>query len=76
MVPDEESALRALEAVQSLSASELDALLTSEVGKPMVGVFSALARAFDTSGDEEEIARRVHLVMLGYLLHREVERQG
>lgn len=74
MVLDEKSALHALQAVQSLSASEIDVLVTSEIGTPMLGVFSALARAFDPSDDEEEVARRVHLMVLGYLLRREAER--
>lgn len=73
MVLDEKSALHALQAVQSLSASEIDALVTSEIGTPMLGVFSALARAFGPSDHEEEVARRVHLMVLGYLLHREAE---
>lgn len=76
MAPDEERALKALQSVQSLSAPELDQLIDGEIGKPMLGVFSALARAFDESSSDEDIARRVHLVVLGYLLHREVEKQA
>lgn len=74
MAPDEEKALSALKAVQSLTAEELDRLISDEIGKPMLGVFSALSRAFDEGAGDDEVARRVHLVVLGYLLHREIER--
>jgi len=71
--PDEARAVAALEKVQALSAEELDALITREIGNPMLGVFSALAKAVNPGGDREEVFRAVHLMVLSYALRVETE---
>ena len=74
---DAERALEALRDVQALSPRALDAAMTAKIGKPMLGVLRALAKA--QAGDDapaEAIAERVHLMVLAYLLCDDVSRPG
>jgi hypothetical protein len=50
----------------------LDALITAEVGNPMLGVFHSLAKAQNPDGDADTLARATHLMVLAYLMRREV----
>lgn len=70
--PDENQALEALKAVQAITAEELNDLVTEEIGAPMLGVFSALVRASEEGLSDVDVARRVHLMVLGFLLRREL----
>jgi hypothetical protein len=65
-------ALAALQEVQSLSAAQLDARITSEIGTPMFGVMAALAKAMFDGQDPKLVDRVTHLMVLSYLLRREV----
>ena len=69
--PDEKRALAALHVVQKLSTREIDALMDAEVGKPMLGVMKAVAKAQFPNDDDATLARRVQLLVFGYLLHHE-----
>ncbi len=71
--PTEDKALAALRSVQTLSPDDLDHLVSEEIGTPLLGVFSALVRASDEGLSDAEIVRRVHLMVLGFLLRKEVE---
>jgi predicted Fe-Mo cluster-binding NifX family protein len=71
--PKEDAALKALQAVQSLQPKALDALITSEIGTPMLGVFSSLVRAGNPGASADVVARQVHLMVLAYLMRRETE---
>jgi hypothetical protein len=66
--PDENAALDALREVQSLSGKDLDALITQEIGTPMLGVFSAIAKAVMPNTSDEDHPRVVHLMVLSYLM--------
>ena len=72
--PDEKHARAARQVVQKLGGKELDALIDRELGKPMLGVMKAVARA-QLGDDENAVARAVHLLAFGYLLRREVEKK-
>lgn len=73
--PSEKRALAAMQKVQALDAEGLDALITREIGDPMLGVFSALARAMAPEGRTEEVHRSVHLMVLSWLMRAELERR-
>ena len=72
--PSESRALQALKKVQALSGKELDALITQELGTPMLGVFSSLAQAMLPGAKAEDAPKVVHLMVLSYLMRREVEK--
>ena len=73
--PSEQRALAAMQKVQALDAEALDALITREIGNPMLGVFSALAQAMAPEGRKDEVNRAVHLMVLSYLMRAEAERR-
>jgi hypothetical protein len=73
--PDEAMALAALQRVQSLSGAEVDAIIEGEIGPEMLGVMMALARAQFPHDDDATLARRVQLLVLGWLLAREARPQ-
>ena len=66
--PDEAQVLATLKSVQELTANQLDGLVTSEVGTPLLGAFSALASAAGPEDDATARARKVHLLVMGYLM--------
>jgi hypothetical protein len=72
--PTEARAIAALQKVQSISAKELDAVISAEVGTPMLGVMSSLASAMMPNLEKEQLNRTVHLMVMGYLLSREVQK--
>jgi hypothetical protein len=72
--PDEKRALAALQVVQKLNGVEVSKLVDDEIGKPMLGVMKAVARA-QVGDDEAAVARAVHLLTFGYLLRREIEKK-
>lgn len=72
-VPDEQMALAALQKVQSMSAVELDARINQDIGEPMLGVLKAIGRALAAQDESDDsVARRVHGMVLAYLLAGEV----
>lgn len=71
--PDRERAKQALLTVQSLPPEVLDRLVTEEIGDNMLGVLKALAQARDPQAGPDRVAELVHLMVLAYLLRREVE---
>lgn len=71
--PSEGRAIAALKRVQSLSGQQLDALIGAEVGTPMLGVLDTLAGSLLPNLDQEQRHRAVHLMVLAYLLRRDVE---
>ncbi len=73
--PTEKQALAALKTVQELSGFELDALIKSELGTPMLGVIDSLARAVLPKATKDEHHSVVHLMVLSYLMRRENERK-
>lgn len=66
--PEEKAALEALQSVQHLTQARLDELITAHIGDPLLGVFDALARASGSSEDAEQRARKVHLMVLAFLM--------
>jgi hypothetical protein len=61
--------------VQRLSGAEIAKLVDEDIGKPMLGVMKAVARA-QVGDDEDAVARAVHLITFGWLLRREIERSA
>lgn len=72
--PKEETALKALATVQALAPKALDSLITQELGNPMLGVFASLVRAGNPGANADVLAHQVHLMVMAYLMRREVER--
>jgi hypothetical protein len=70
--PSEDHAIEALKKVQALSGAELDGLIDAEIGNSMLGVFQAIATAMFPE-DPKGLSKRVHLMVLAYLLRCEVE---
>jgi hypothetical protein len=70
--PDEANAMAALNRVQSLTTHDFDRRISGEIGKPLLGIFYALARSIDPEADSEALAKRVHLMVLSYLMHAEL----
>lgn len=67
---DEAQALEALKRVQALSAEEFERALHDDVGQPILSIFNALARALHPGDDDDAIAKKLHLMMLAYLMGR------
>lgn len=62
-----------MKAVQALSARELDGRIDELVGDPMLASFAAFVRAVYPDDPREERAKKVHLMVLAYLMRCEVE---
>jgi predicted Fe-Mo cluster-binding NifX family protein len=73
--PTEAKALSALKTVQSLSGKELDGLITREMGNSMLGVLDSLAKAMLPQAQTEDHHRMVHLMVLSYLMCKDVEKK-
>jgi hypothetical protein len=71
---DSAGALDALQTVQSMTAAQVGAGVDGEIGGDLLGVLHALARASAPDADDEDVARRVHLMVLAWLLRGHVER--
>jgi hypothetical protein len=67
---DEAGALAALQRVQNLTPEAFESALKDELGKPMLTVFNALARGLHPEDTDDAIARKVHLMLLAYLMAR------
>ena len=70
MAPTEDQAIAALKRVQSMSPDEFESKLHSDLGQPMLAVFNALARVMHPDDDEEQIAKKLHLMMLAWFMAR------
>jgi hypothetical protein len=68
--PTEAQALDALRKVQGLAPEAFERALLEHVGEPMIAVFNALARTLYPDDEEELIAKKLHLMMLAYLMSR------
>jgi hypothetical protein len=66
--PTEDQALDALRKVQGLAPEDFERALLEHIGEPMLAVFNALARTLYPDDDEDLIARKLHLMMLAYLM--------
>jgi hypothetical protein len=71
--PDEQTGLAAVKTVQSLSGPELEKRVRAEVGDPMLAFFSLLAKSVAPEEDDHAIAKRVHLMILAYLIRGELQ---
>jgi hypothetical protein len=71
--PTEEQALDALKKVQSLPPAAFERALLDVVGEPMLALMNALARSLHPADDDEAIAKKLHLMMLTYLMSRASE---
>lgn len=68
--PTEDQALAALKRVQALTPEQFEQALNDDVGHPMVSLFNALARAMHPTDDDEAVAKKLHLMMLAWLMAR------
>ena len=72
--PDEPTGLAVVKKIQSLDGPALEKRVRQEVGDPMLAFFSLLAKS--TAGaneDETTLAKRVHLMVLAYLIRGELQ---
>lgn len=68
--PTEDEALAALKRVQTLAPEQFERALNDEVGHPMVSLFNALVRAMHPQDDDDAVAKKLHLMMLAWLMAR------
>lgn len=68
--PDEARALAALRAVQELPTEAFEKALTDEIGAPMIQVMNAVVRALHPKDDDDAVHKKLHLMMVSYLLAR------
>lgn len=66
--PNDTEALNALKRVQALTPEDFERALHGEIGQPMIAIFNALARAMHPQDDDDAIAKKLHLMMLAYLM--------
>lgn len=66
--PNEEKTLQALQTVQGFTADKIDGLITSEIGEYMLASFRAFAEAMGPDDNDDERAKKVHLMVLAYLM--------
>jgi hypothetical protein len=70
--PTEEAALAAMRKVQQLSGPQIEKAINEEIGDPMMAVFSMLVRHLDPFASEDQVSRRIHLMVLAYLMRNEI----
>lgn len=71
--PDEKTALAAAKKVQVLNGPELERRVRLEVGDPLLAIFALLAKSIEPTADDPAIARRVHGMVLAYLVRGELD---
>ena len=72
MAPTEQEAIDALKRVQSLSPEQFEAAMRDDIGAPMMQVFNALARTLHPSDDDDDVAKKLHLMMLTWLMAQQL----
>jgi hypothetical protein len=70
--PTEDESIEALKRVQSLTPEEFQRAMHDDIGPAMLQVFNALARALHPMDSDDEIAKKLHLMMLAWLMSREL----
>jgi hypothetical protein len=70
--PDEQAGLAAVKKIQSLSGPDLEKRVRAEVGDPMLAFFSLLAKSAAPEDDDHAVAKKVHLMILAYLVRGEL----
>jgi hypothetical protein len=68
-----DAALEAMKTVQALDGRSMEARIQSEIGTPMMAVFTSLARNMFPEDDDDGVAKKVHLMVLAFLLKAEVD---
>lgn len=71
--PDAKRAIAAMQTVQNLSGDELDLRISREAGDHVLAAFSATARALAPDDPPHETARKVQLLLMGYLIRGELD---
>jgi hypothetical protein len=71
--PDEKTALAAVKSVQVLDGATLEKRVREEVGDPLLAMFSLLAKNLSPKDDDPAIAKKVHVMVLAYLIRGELE---
>jgi len=69
-VPDEARCLAALRAVQGLPPDAFERTLTEEIGTPMIQVMHSVLRALHPDDTDDEAHKKLHLMLISYLLAR------
>jgi hypothetical protein len=72
--PDEAHALAAVKRVQSLSGPDLEKRVRAEIGDPLLAMFSLLAKNVAPTASDQDIAQRVHLMILAYLVREDLSK--
>jgi hypothetical protein len=70
--PDEATALAAVRKVQNLSGRDIETRVRAEVGDPLIAMFALLAKSVAPSDNDSETAKKVHLMVLAYLVREEL----
>ena len=70
--PNEATALEAVKLVQSLTGAELEKRVRAEIGDPLLAMFALLAKSVSNTDDDREIAKKVQLMIIAYLVHEEL----
>ena len=70
--PDEPTGLAVVQKIQSLNGPQLEQRVRAEVGDPMLAFFALLAKSTSPQDDDAQIARKVHLMVLAYLIRGEL----
>lgn len=70
--PSEDEAIARLKRVQAMSPEAFDAALREDLGVSMAGVFAALVRSLHPDDDDAAVAKKLHLMMLAWLMGRDV----
>ena len=74
--PDEATGLEVVKKIQSLNGPDLEKRVRAEVGDPMLAFFSLLAKSTAGPGDDDHtIAKKVHLMVLAYLIRGELHQK-
>lgn len=63
-------ALDVLKQVQSLAPADFERALRDELGSPGIAVFHALVRALHPQDAEDAVAKKIHLMVLAWLMAR------
>ena len=71
--PDEQTGLAAVQKIQALSGPDLEKRVRAEIGDPMLAFFALLAKSTSPGEDDHAIAKKVHLMILSYLIRGELQ---
>lgn len=72
--PNDEQAIKAMEAIRDLADNKMHQRMSQEVGTSLIALFSEMVKHNNPDLDTKAVAEQVHLMVVAYLMHGEIEK--